>query len=250
MAIIQMYCDESVKKGDHSVVTLSGLCIPTFALEEFDNAWNRLLRQYEIPYLHMAKASRLVERCGPRMPRHQEACERTDALRPFADCINKHLEWGLMIALDTAGFNFLSDTKKKGLGSLDNPYYLAFMRATLDIAKRIQDDDHLSIVCDDDEETALRCHDHYRWVRKVNPVFRRKTVAISFANDEHFPALQAADMVAFLSRLEGRRRFFREYYHFVALFNHLIKKQGLEKTVWLSAFAPYKKLKELAEELS
>jgi hypothetical protein len=56
-------------------------------------------------------------------------------------------------------------------------------------------------------------------------------------------------MVAFFARLEAKRRFFREGYYFVDLFNDLIKKQGLNKTIWLSAFAPYKKLKELTEEL-
>jgi hypothetical protein len=248
MAIMYMYFDESGKRGDHPVVTFSSVCIRHSALEEFDNAWNRLLLQYELPYLHMMKASRIKENCGPKMPRHQKPSERSSALGPFADCINEYFELGLMIGLDSAGFNFLEDSKKEGLGVLNNPLYLAFMRGTLEIVKHLHEDDRLSIICDDDAKTAWGCYSHYRAIRKLRPEVNKKAISISFADDKIFPALQAADMVAFLARLEAKRRLFNDGYYFVDLFNRLMNRHGPEKTVWMSAFTPYKKLKELAKE--
>jgi hypothetical protein len=249
VAIVHMYCDESGKKGDHPVVTFSGVCLPYGKLEGFDAAWNRLLLQYEIPHLQMKKASRLSDAYGPKMPRHQTPAQRTDALRPFADCINEHFDWGLLQAIDVSGFNVLTASKKKGLGSLEDPYYLTFMRGMLEIARRIHEDDRLSIICDDDSETAWSCYEHYRAVRKVHPIAQKKVVSLSFSDDRYFPGLQAADMVAFLARLEARRRFYRDTYYFVALFNHLVKQQDLKATTWLSAFGTYKKMKELTEKL-
>ena len=90
MAILCAYFDESGKKGDHPAVTFTGVCISQSGLQDFDDAWNELLRLYGLDSLHMAKASRLKEASGPKMPRHQSIDERINALIPFADCINEH----------------------------------------------------------------------------------------------------------------------------------------------------------------
>ena len=84
LAIFHMYCDESGKKGDHPVVTFSGLCLPFSKLAGFDSEWNELLHQCDIPCLHMAAVSRLSKQYGTKMPRHQTPDERMDALIPFA----------------------------------------------------------------------------------------------------------------------------------------------------------------------
>jgi uncharacterized protein DUF3800 len=195
MAILYAYFDESGKKGDHPVVTFTGVCVSQVRLEKFDDAWNALLRQYGIKSLHLAKAARLKEACGPRMPRHQTFKERIDALIPFADCINEHLEIGLVQAIDVKGFRSLQAEAESGMGSPDDPYYLAFTRGLLEIVKYVHGDDRISLVCDDDSETAWSCYAHYRAIRKNHEETRIKTVSLSFANDEAFPALQAADMV-------------------------------------------------------
>jgi hypothetical protein len=108
----------------------------------------------------MAKASRLKEANGPKMPRHQPIEERIDALIPFADCINEHFDVGLLQALDVKGFNKLTDEAKKGLGSPDDPYYLAFARGLLEIAGYVQGEDKISLICDDDIQTAWDCYRH------------------------------------------------------------------------------------------
>src|ERR1700730_4447240 len=121
LAILHAYFDESGKQNDHPAVTFTGVCVSDSRLSAFDDAWNTLLRQYGIKALHMAKASRLKEMNGPKMPRHQPIEERIEALKPFSDCINTHLEVGVSQAIDVKGFGQLTVQAKKGVGATDDP---------------------------------------------------------------------------------------------------------------------------------
>ena len=249
MPILHAYFDESGKMGDHPVVTLTEVCVSQVRLKSFDDAWNVLLGQYGLKSLHMAKASRLKENNGPKMPRHQSPQERIAALIPFADCINEHLEFGLMQTIDVQGFKSLTVSAKAGIGSPDDPLYLAFARGLLEIASHVRDNDKLSLICDDDENTAWGCYSHYRAIRRADTAVKEKLVSFSFSNDEYFPALQAADMVAFLSRLEARRRFYGDEYLFYNLFRHLVAEQPAGQMQWFAMFANEAKLNDLGTSL-
>jgi hypothetical protein len=209
MAIIyhQLFCDESGKYQSDPLIAFSGVCATGDRLSAFDSAWRVLLRSYEIDSLHMARVSRLVEDHGYRFRKGQTLDERTDALLPFADCINKYLEMGFIQAWDVKGFNHLSITAKRSLGGSNDPYFLSFVLGLTDIVRRINDEDRISIICDDDPYTAWDCYNHYRSVGEVDWEIQKKAISISFANDKHFPALQAADMVAFLTKHEAGEKF-------------------------------------------
>ncbi len=196
MAVIQAYFDESGKKGDHPVVTFSGVCVSQPKLQNFDEAWTALLQLYGLRSLHMARASRLSEKHGYKMPRGQTAEQKTEALIPFADSINEHLDFGLIQAWDVRGFNALSTQARHALGNPNDPYYIAFARGLPALDDSVQPDDHINLICDDDRETAWDCYRHYRGIGHADPHIRDKIISLCFAKDEHFPALQAADMVA------------------------------------------------------
>ena len=249
MAILNTYFDESGKQNDHPVVTFTGVCASQSRISAFDDAWGMLLRQYGLKSLHMAKASRLKEGSGPLMPRHQLIEDRVKALLPFADCINDHLEIGLFQAIDVQGFKLLTKEAKRGIGSPDDPHYLAFARGLVEVINYVQDDDKISLICDDDENTAWGCYVHYRAIRKVHTDVKNKIVALAFANDEYFPALQAADMVAFLTRLEAKKEFYDDFNMFGTLFEHLVKNQGPGRMKWFKCFAKNQTLKELGTSL-
>lgn len=250
MAIIHGYFDESGKQADHPVVTFTGVCVSQSRLKEFDDAWNVLLRQYGLKALHMAKASRLPENNGPLMPRHQTFDQRIDLLLPFAECMRKHLEMGLIQAYDVRGFKSISPAAKVGIGDPSDPYYLAFLRGLVEFVDYIHDDDRIALICDDDEATALGCYSHYRGVRRAYEPVRRKLVSLSFANDEYFPALQAADMLAFLSRLEAKKMFYSDYNPFRRLFYELTKSSNPGEAQWFALFAPEEKLVDLGAALA
>jgi len=95
----------------------------------------------------------------------------------------------------------------------------------------------LSLICDHDIATAWDCYRHYLGVRKAHEGVRKKTASISFADDKFFPALQAADMVAFLTRHEARAQFFRIRNEWLPLFNYMVRDRGTGKMRWTKMFA-------------
>jgi hypothetical protein len=68
-------------------------------------------------------------------------------------------------------------------------------------------EDVVNVICDDDEVTAWDTYMHFRAIFKALPEIADRFVGISFAKSQHYTGLQAADMVAFLTRREASARF-------------------------------------------
>lgn len=103
----------------------------------------------------------------------------------------------------------------------DNPHFLAFARTLLAVLEPLQEKDKINIICDDEESTALPMYRLYRRVKIVYADARSRLASISFADDEVFSALQAADLIASLTRLQARNVFHKEEYEFSRLFKIL-----------------------------
>jgi hypothetical protein len=249
LAIFQAYFDESGKHHNESAVTFSGVCLSGESLPAFDSAWDALLRQHGLECLHMAEVRNPNKPVGSKIPGNQTYPERIESLKPFADCIVKHMELGLVQAWDVKGFEAMDKNALKNLGNPKDSYHLAFTRAMLELAEYVRSDDHLSLICDDDETTAYDCYQHYRAVRRVNDDVHKKVVSLSFANDRLFPALQAADMVAYLSRLEAKYRFFGEDYEYRPLQEYLTKDRPSGQIAWRSIFVDYSQAQKLSASL-
>ena len=80
----------------------------------------------------------------------------------------------------------------------------------------------------------------------VDEQISQKVVSLRFADDELFPALQAADLVAYLSRREARFMFYAQNYGFRPLFNYMTKKQAPGKMDWQALFANEESIKTLS----
>lgn len=117
----------------------------------------------------------------------------------------------------------------------------------------IRVEDRLSVVCDDDKVKAWDFYLHYRAICEPSalPEMRERLVALTFARDEDFPALQAADMAAFLSRAEAQSRFRGKTSDWSPLFGYLTAgpKPGKGVMRWLQIFADEAKLLALANDL-
>lgn len=249
MAIFQCYFDESGKFKDHQVITFCGLCAPASRVQEFEEDWKQLLRSSEIKALSMKRALRRVRPLSPCI-NTQSAAERTEVLKPFALCIRKHFEIGVAIAIDVEAYSRLSALAKQKIGGSDNPFYMAFLCAVMAPSKRLLEEDRISIICDDDQETALNCYKAYRHVKKKQADLHTKLVALTFANDEAFVPLQAADMFASLVRLEARRRFKHEYYEWVSLFQELTHPGSIPSDLkWVLGFFDADKLEKTGKGL-
>ena len=245
-----VFCDESGKYQSDPLIAFCAVTATDERLERFDKEWRELLRNYEITALHMAQHSRLMESDGYRFKKGDTLEERTMALFPFADLINKHLETGVIQAWDVRGFNHLSRAVLENLGGSNDPYFLALIRGLEEIADKTGDDDRINIIFDDDPFTAWDCYVHYRSLANASPKAAKKAVSLSFANDKHFPALQAADMVAFLTRFEANEKFNRVPNIWRTLYDRLktepLPPYGLMR--WTEMFADEQLLVDFARE--
>jgi hypothetical protein len=245
MAIYNAYFDESGKHHDHPVVTLSCVCVAQSKLEQFNSEWERLLDQYGWNALHMVDAMR-NRKLSPKVSAVTTE-ERIEAMKPFVDCINTKLDFGIVQALDVKGFNGLSKTLRAGLGNPNDPYFVAFMRALIELTERVQAADRISLLCDYDIETAWDCYRHWKGIRQAHNLISKKTISLTFADDEYFPALQAADMVAYLARLEAKRQFYGTPHSYRKLLDYLIDKRSPNSTIkWGVMFAGEQLLRSMS----
>jgi uncharacterized protein DUF3800 len=252
MAIIQWFCDEGGKYQKNAVVSLSGLTVSPHRLALFNDEWEALLRSYELTSVHMRVLADVYSAHGPKMPRDQTVDQRTEALLPFADCINRHLEVGIMEAWDVNGYASISTAARNCLGGSADPHYLCFVRTILETVTHLREKETVHIVFDDDLLKAWDGYLHYRAVCKTLPEIKKRCSAVTFARDDDYPALQAADMVAFLARLEANSRFFGTPNEWSRLFKYLITEPnpnvGLMR--WYSLFLDEKGFLELAAKQS
>lgn len=244
MAIVHGYFDESGKHRDHPVVAFAGLCASESRIQEFNDEWQSLLRLCGLSSLHMVKAMKR-DKFSPNIPARTPK-ERIDALKPFADCINKYLELGLMQVLDVKGFETLTKNARAELGNHEDPYFVAFLRGAAALVDFTHADDKVSMICDDDEGTALDAYRHYRSLRKF-PLIHKKLVSISFADDKYFPALQAADMLVYLARLKAKQLWYGDRHDYGALLDYMCLRPGGPMR-WETMFADEKRLKQLSDD--
>jgi hypothetical protein len=120
------------------------------------------------------------------------------------------------------------------------------MRGASAVAQFSHSDDKISVICDDDEETAWDCYDHYRRLRRI-PTLHKKLISLSFADDEYFPPLQAADMLVYLARLQAKKLWYGDHYSYRPLLDYLClpRPNGMR---WKVTFANRERLQQLSED--
>ena len=242
-----LYCDESGKFRDHSVVSFGAIAGEfEFITGKFGPAWKYYLRENGLAHLTMKEALNVRKELSAKNPALGDEA-RIGALLPFVDVLKKNLGLLTGMAIEVKAFQSMSQAAQKQLGR--NPQYAAFTRIVQEALKEeFSEDENLGIVCDDDEEVAVGIYKLYRKLKLAYPVMRKRVVSLSLADDEEFYALQGADMVASLIRLEARRQFLNETYAFQPLYNRLTSKleTGPQAAVTIGMFdAP--RLKSLSE---
>src|ERR1700728_1576220 len=203
-----LFCDEGGKYQTGSIITFAAICASPSAIDAFNTEWNSLLAAGQLESFHMKELADEYADHGPMFPPNQTVDLRIQAFQPFADTINKHLEIGLMQAWDVKGYAQLpTELKKKLGGNNSDPHYLSMVRGLLEIVDRLPEDDSVHIICDDDVIKAWDMNLHYRAICAASKETKKGSAPPSVARAYFSPPLQAADMVAFLSRLHADERF-------------------------------------------
>ena len=250
MAFFRSFFDESGKFHDHRVISFCGVLASPDSLTSFDIAWDTLLRKNGLTCLHTKEALRAKRSLSPVI-RSQSFAERCEVLRPFVDCIVDNLDLGIGIVIDVTSYSKWTPAAKKRVGGSDDPAYVAFMQAAGAIKMHAcKDDDRVSVMCDDDEQTALNFYQLYRQFKKIDPELKKKLVSLSFANDESYPALQAADLIAALMRLESLRAFGYHPHDFTPLVSQLMKPRIGQKLKWIGFTGDSERMREIGNTMS
>ncbi|MGB9233012.1 MAG: DUF3800 domain-containing protein [Terriglobales bacterium] len=249
MGILHSFFDESGKFQDHQIVAFCGFGAFPSQLRDFDAQWENQLRRTGLEALHWVKArryrKRLSRRIGP-----QSLKERMDELKPFADCINDYLGIGVATAFEAKGYTSFAPESKKLLGGTDNPFYVQFLRTILLLLEFAKAEESITITCDEDEQTSWNCYQLYRRVKDIHPLARRRLGSVTFADDVHFPALQAADMLSFLCREHAHAQFYKTPYEYYEFFKYLTEPRGSSSLEWRVAIKNKRALKKLDNRLS
>lgn len=250
MAIVYFFSDESGKQKKNRSVTVAGVGISKDRLESFEAAWEVLLRSYGIQEFHMARLGKIHETHGTKLLSGQTLVERQELLFPFADCIAKYFEVGLMQATDVEGFIKLTTEARQLIGGPMDAHFMTFSRGLLEVVKYIREEDQVSVICDDNLQLAWDTYLHYRALSASSDEVQKKIAGITFAKSRHFLALQAADMVAFLTRKEAIARFYGDCNEFEPLFSRLVDGRPEGSMIqWFNQFADEKTMLRLANSL-
>jgi len=98
---------------------------------------------------------------------------------------------------DTEGFKRLPvDQRKK----LVDPQYCGFEGCMKIVIGGLSAEHDLHVVCDSTEEYSEKMLGLYLRMRRKDAQFKKRCIAITFAEDNMFPPLQLADIVAYCER--------------------------------------------------
>jgi hypothetical protein len=245
---ISAFLDESGKFKDHPVVSLCALVSATAHFNAFAEEWDSCLKIAGLEVISAKKVLNANRPLSHKLPA-LGIDKRADALLPFIACIRKHLAFITGVAVDVAGFKGLPSHYHQIFG--DDPFYTAFARTVPRIAELSPKGGKISLICDDEEQTALPMYKFYRRLKLIDPDARDKLAAISFADDSVLFGIQAADLVASIMRFEAHRNFFGTEYDYHKLHEAITQQPGGDEQIRLVeyAFCDEKMLRRTADGL-
>ncbi len=231
MAIIASYWDESGKFEDQEIVAFCGFCLSASNVKRFEDKWRELLRRNDLSALKAHTALSERRALSSKIPA-QTVEERIEVLKPFADCITEGFELGVAIAVKVEAFRRTAQHIKKKIAGGEDPFYFAFMLAITSLLNYRKSDEKMAVLFDDDEKTAKHCLTLYRKMKLENAQYRKALTSITFAEDETYLGLQAADLLSSLTRLHSDFELSGTPYRYEPLLRYLAEDRGTRSIQW------------------
>jgi hypothetical protein len=246
LAFVQCYVDESGKFHDHQILSLCGFAGTTDQVETLDSGWRSLLRSNGMKSLHMKKAARFSQDLGTRN-KARGLENRKTALISFVECARDNMEVAVHVGVDIVAFKSLPADAQAVLGG--DAYYLAFQHLLWELLHYYGPSGQVSLVCDDEQYYGQRCHAILAKLKAKYKEYQKGIVSISFADDEVFTALQAADLFAYLVRKEAEVQLRgSQSFQFRPLYHHLTSADTRRKLVILGGVYGEDALRDLARK--
>jgi hypothetical protein len=216
LAHLYVYLDESGKKGEHPIVSFSGLVSTFDQWRAFQTQWDHWLGHYQIPHFHAVEAVRFSRPYGTMEP--GTPADRIRDILPFIGAITEGIAMGVAVAVDVRAYESIGGSLYRRYGQ--DPHYFAFYNAVAAVLDHyeVPVEATISLICDDDEQTAIRC---YRLLKKMKRQYVdivKRIPSICFNDDKSGGQTQAADLFAYVTRLEAQRKYLGKDYRWHPLF--------------------------------
>jgi hypothetical protein len=216
MAHLFAHFDESGKYKDCSIVSFAGLVDGWVRWRAFGEKWTQLLREYQVRDFRAVEALQHSQPFGNRPKGTAE--ERAGQVAPFIREIVRGVSLAVAVSVDVSAYAKVQELHRE---CGEDPHYFAFYM-TLSLILQffaIPKEYTLGLVFDDDEETAMRCYQLLKKLKRNIPEVKERVTSVCFSDDTGTPQIQAADLFAYLSRREAQQIFANKPYPYKNLFN-------------------------------
>lgn len=192
--VVKAYCDESGKLADHKFVVFAACVAQDPNWDVITQRWNDVIFPLGISSISMKDAMTFHGQFSGWANRGHERDELLygllDMAMPLAGSI-------VTAPMSTEEFKALPGEQRQ---LLRNPQYCGFEAGMRLIVSQMRSEHDFHVICDSSEEYSPSMLRLYIHLRSRNEDFKRRCIAITFAEDYRFPPVQLADMVAFCER--------------------------------------------------
>lgn len=203
-------CLDETGKWKDPTVSFAGWISDSPRWHAFSQEWFALLEEFPgVRGIHM---SDLMMRGGEvKYQEHvfSEDPTREKLVNKCVDVINKHTLAVVACGVDCNAYRrLLSCPSRKQIGKDAHVFvFRRVMKHIADTLNTIQWPYATGLIFHDNREYGKECYEHYSNSREMNSSWRKVFGSISFADDELYPPLQAADMLAWFLRKKNEQSY-------------------------------------------
>jgi hypothetical protein len=198
--VMGYFDDSGTINGD--LVCMAGYLADDSSWEGFCKQWDRLLRKYGIPFLHLADF-RAAEGPYRELGWEKGQPEIKAALADFITAIQRFTICGIGVTVDVPTFREITkDVKKK-----EKPLVFCFHRLLKMAATRLDGwygEEPVCLIFDDSKDYGMKCYSSLWEIKTRYPELKKSIAGIAFGSDECFAPLQAADLLSYATVLAHR----------------------------------------------
>jgi len=205
--MLQTCLDEAGKWQDRHL-SFAGWISDSDRWGKFQEDWFGLFDDYRgITAIHMSQLMRPESEVEYQKHTFTERHARQTLINRAVDIINKHTLAVVAVGVDCDSYRqVVSPESQKSIGR--DTHVFAFrrtMKHICDALVALKWPWPTSLIFDDNTAYGKECYGYYSKAREENPDWKKNFGSITFADDEIFPPLQAADMLAwYLRKKHGR----------------------------------------------
>lgn len=213
------FFDESGKFHDHQIISFCGFLGRAEQWNALQVEWNGLLLRYGIASLHMSGGMLNFKRSLSSKHPALGKDSRIKVLKEFIKVIKRNLNVAIANAVHVKDYQAQPEHHKSILGG-DDPYYWSFSQAMAEVLGYLKSvpGSEANIIVDDEEKYFVECYKLMARFKRGSPETRKCFISMCAADDEKFPQLQAADLLAYLTRNEAGYKFLGIDYDFRELY--------------------------------